>query len=360
MRIRGLAVLALVVMMLGLVFYPQGAAQGTDGPAEDATTIKMHFKGADGLTTISPAAGNSTEETKNCNGKSWGSRRSGTIVGEWAFLPTGNLVVGGSFKADLWAKSDSGAKNAGFRININDGGNGVSNYFSDRMDLASPHKFTISGSLSHTFRAGNTFSAQLIWFSDPNYGVGPSSGGVFIYGSKDHDSLMEITLAAPPVTMNVTGVDREGSSFKVNAKVNESLGMPPDSITYGLAIQGPAVVTADHLSKPTVSSGDNGTSVSWLWNFRKSKAQTGMYTFTVTVAYSNESTFSNATQMIVKIDAQTTTPPGLLSGGNSTFSIILVVVVVVVACLVVAFIFIRKRRVKKARLVVEPEPVAAV
>jgi hypothetical protein len=363
MRIRGLAVLALTVLMLGLVFYPQAAAEKTRAPdADEATAIKMHFKG-EGLTTVAPAAGNSTEETKTCSGRSYGGRRYGTPIGDWTFLPAGTFRVQGSFKAELWAKSDAGAKNAGFRLNFYEGDNLITQngLFSDRTDVSSPHKFTISGSLSANCAAGTTVKVNLVWLSEPNYGVGPSSGGTFIYGSKDHDSLIEMTLTASPVTMNVTSADKEGNNIKVNARVNESLGMPIDSITYNLAIQGPASVSADHIAKPTVSAGDNGTSVSWLWNYRQSKAQTGLYTFTITVAYSNESIFSNATQIMIKIESPTVVDSlTQLTGGSNFLLIIIIVVVVAVVVSVVTFFVIRKQRVKKAKLRAEPESAAAV
>ena len=365
MRSRGLAVLAMAVLMLGLVFYPQGAAQDARAPdADEATTIFLHFKG-DGLTTVSPAAGNATEETANCQGRAYGARRSGTIVGEWGFTPAGSFQAGGAFKAEIWAKSDTGAKNAGFRVNINEGGNAVTHFFTDRTDLSAPHKFTVSGSMSNNFGAGTTVSAQLVWLSDPTYGVGPSGGGTFVYGSKDHDSIIVMTLTAAPVSMNVTSADREGSNIKINARVNESLGMPPDSLTYGIMIQGPATpstVPADHIMKPTVSAGDNGTSVSWLWSFRKSKAQSGMYTFVLTVAYSNDSAFSNTSQLQIRIEAPAPVTSGLSLGGGSALPFTIGIVAVVVAVgVVVGFVVWRKLRAKKrAGLLVEAEPALAV
>jgi len=359
MRIRGFAVLALTVLMLGLVFYPQGAAQKTPAPdADEATAIKMHFK-SEGLTTVDPAAGNSTEETKPCPGRNWGGRIYGTIIGEWGFVPAGPVKVAGSLKAELWAKSDAGAKNAGFRLNINSGGNSWA-FFSDRTTLSTPHKYTIADSMSGTLAAGSTVSAQLVWLSDPNYGAGPSGGGTFMYGSKDHDSMVQFTLSASPVSMNVTSVDKEGGNLKVNARVNESLGMPVDSLTYTLTIQGPATVAADHIAKPIVSAGDNGTSVSWLWSYKRSRAQSGLYTFTVIVAYCNDTSFSNATQVMIRIDTQSQGSSPLALGGGSALPLTIVVIVIVaVICGVVGFFVWRKLRLKKARLLAaaELEPV---
>ena len=364
MRFRGLVGLAATVLMLGMVFYPQASAQDTAPPdADEATAIQMHFNG-DGLTTVDPAAGNSTEQSKPCPGRPYGGRRYGTVIGEWGFVPAATFKVQGSFKADIWAKSDAGAKNAGFRLNFYVGSTLIDGLFSDRTDLSTAHKFTISGSMSATCTAGVTVKAGLVWLSDPTYGVGPSGAGTFLYGSKDHDSNVVMTLTAAPVTMNVTSVDKEGGNLKINARVNESLGMPIEALTYSVSIQGPATVTADSIAKPTISAGDNGTSVSWLWNYKKSKARSGLYTFTIIVAYCNDTSFSNATQVLIKgLETQTVAPSlfgaGGGGGGNMLLILVVVIVVAVVAGLVVFIVWRRKKHPKKSKQIAAAEAEAA-
>ena len=360
MRIRGLAVLVFSVLMVGLTFYPQGAAERTEQPkAGDGTAVILHFKG-EGFTSAAPAPGNATEETKDCPGRSYGGRRSGSIIGEWAFTPTRDFQMQGSFKAELWAKSDSGAKNAGFRLNLYEGSNLYNGYFSERLDITTPHKFIISDTATLTCRAGVQVVVGLVWLSDPNYVVGPSSGGKFLYGGKDHDSTISITLADVPVAMNITSVEKERDAIKISSKVNESLGMPIDALTYSLMIQGPAAVAPGSISNPSVTGGENGTSVSWLWNFKNSKAQSGTYTLTMTVAYSNETSFTNASQVQITFEvAPVTDVIKNLTTGSNLFILIGVIALVAIAVAAVSFIMLRRRRLKKARLKSEGEPAAA-
>lgn len=359
MRLKGLTVLALTGLMLCLAFYPQGSAAAPKGPVADESTIVLHFKGQ-GFSIQPPKPGNSTEETVNCPGRPYGGRRTGTIIGEWTFLPRGNFQMQGSFKAELWAKSESGAKNAGFRLNLYEGDSLYQGYFSDRVELSTPHKFQIAGSATLSCRAGVQVKVGLVWLSDPNLIVGPSGGGTFMYGSMDHDSTVSFTLAAPPCTMNLTTIDKEKDALKINARVNDSLGLDPASLTYKVTIVGPATVLPEHLSVPNVAGGDNGTSVSWLWSFRKSRAQSGMYTMTITVYYTNDTFFSTGNQTQISIEAQQTTDIIKAITSSGTFLPMMAVIILLAVLIpVISFVVIRRRRKKKARMMAEAEMAAA-
>ena len=351
--------LALAGVMICLIFYPQNTtrAQG----AAEVPPITMFFKGQ-GLTTADPAAGNSTEETANCAGRPYGARRTGTIVGEWSFLPKSDVQIQGSFKSVLWADSPSGAKNAGFRLNFNEGSSLVKGMFSDRTDLSSPHKFSIADTVSTTIKGGINVNIQLVWLSDPKYGVGPSGGGRFLYGSMEHASSITMTLAASPVNMNMTGASKSQAkdSIQLNARFNDSLGMPPEILTYEIALSGPATVLPAHISKPSVVAGDNGTTVSWVWNYKASKAQSGTYVVTLTLEYNNDTSFTNSTNLDVKFVTATSTDSftALTSGGNLPILLIVVVVIALVVALASARV-VRRRRKRKAKLAAEQASVQA-
>lgn len=356
MRARTLAVIVLAGVLMGVVFHPQGSAESPAPPdAGEGTQIPMHFKG-DKLTTADPAAGNSTEEKASAAGKPFLSRWQGTMLGEWAFLPKGDFQIQGAFKAELWAQSAEGAKNAGFRLNFYVGSSLVRDMYSDRADISSPHKFSISDSLTSNVRAGVTVKVGLVWLSSPNYIVGPSGGGDFLYGSKDHDSKIILTLNGAPVSMNVTGYERERDAVKINARINESLGMDPNDLGYDLIMAGPATILPQHISRATVAAGDNGTTVSWRWNSKASRAQSGMYTLTVTVAYCNDTKITNSTQMAISFPA----PPkedglaNLVKGGN-LYLLLLLVVVMAVGGGGGGYILVRRRRRRRARLRAERE-----
>ncbi len=355
-RMKTLSVLVLSCILLSMVFYPRSLAEPPGPPAAgEPLAMTMHFKG-DKLTTADPAAGNSTEEKASAAGRPYGARRTGTVIGEWAFLPKGDFQIQGSFKAELWGQSSQGAKNAGFRLNFYVGSTLVKGVFSDRADVSSPHKFMISDSVTATARAGQTVKCGLVWLSDPNYIVGPSSGGDFLYGSKDHDSKITMTLAGVPVTMNVTGYEHEKDAVKINCRVNESLGMDPNDLAYKLSVTaGPAQVQPGHIGKAFVAGGENGTIVSWIWDTKASHAQSGLYTMIITVAYSNDTMISNATQLEVKfpVEVKVTGLAAITSGTNLYIIVALVIAIIVSGSL--GFTMWRRRRRRRARLRAERE-----
>jgi len=361
MRFKALAVLVVAAALLGPVFHPQSRAEEPAVPsANEGTPIPMHFKGQ-GLTTAGPAAGNSTEEKTDAPGRPWGARFSGTVIGEWAFLPTGEFQIQGSFKAELWAGSTQGAKNAGFRLNFYIGNSLVRDMYSDRADVSSPHKFTISDSVTATVRAGTQVRVGLVWLSDPNYFIGPSSAGQFYYGSKEHDSKIIMTLNGAPVSMNLTGYEKEKDALKLNARYNESLGMDPAILTYRISMIGPGTTPLpDHFSKSMVVASENGTMVSWLWYYKKSKAQSGLYTVTLTLEYCNDTAFTNQTQLEVRFSVeQKVEGLAVLTQGNNLIFTLLAIIMVAVVVSVVSVVGLRRRRRKRARLAAERDIVQA-
>jgi hypothetical protein len=359
MRLRTLSALVISGVLLSLVFSPQRLAEPPKSappapPVADVYTIIMHFKG-EKLTTADPAAGNATEEKATAAGRPWGARFSGTVIGEWAFLPKGDFEIQGAFKAELWGQSTQGAKNAGFRLNFYVG-NTMWDMYTDRADVSSPHKFTVASSVTTNVRAGVTVKVGLVWLSDPNYFIGPSSGGDFLYGSMDHDSKVSFTLSKAPVTMNMTGYEREKDAMKLNCKVNDSLGMDPNDLGYELMMTGPATILPEYISKPMVAAGDNGTMVSWRWNTKLSKAQSGTYTLTITVAYCNDTRISNSTQMDIKmpVEVKVDALKALTTGTNLVFLVITIVIVAAVAGSA-TLVALRRRKRRRARLRAERE-----
>jgi hypothetical protein len=357
MRLRTLSALVVSGVLLSVVFYPQGLAEPPSPPAVgEPTGITMHFKG-DKLTTVDPAAGNSTEEKASAQGRPWGARFSGTMIGEWSFLPRGDFKIQGAFKAELWGQSTQGARNAGFRMNFYVGSSLVRDMYSDRADVSSPHKFSISDSVTANVHAGVTVRVGLVWLSDPNFFIGPSSGGDFLYGSRDHDSRFAMTLSAVPVTMNVTGYEREGAgAVKINCRINESLGMDPNDLGYELMMTGPATILPEHIHRPIVAAGENGTMVSWRWNAKQSKAVSGTYTLTISVAYCNDTKITNATQLDISIpvEAKVDALKALTTGNNLIF-LVVIILVAAAAGGGGGMVYLRRRKRRRARLRAERE-----
>ena len=359
MRTRMVAALVLAGVLLGVVFYPQSLAEPPEPrdpspPAADTFTVTMHFKG-EKLTTAEPSAGNATEEKATAAGRPWGARMYGTVVGEWAFLPRGDFEIQGAFKAEIWGQSTTGAKNAGFRLNFYVG-NTMWDMYTDRADVSSPHKFTVSSSVTANVHAGVTVRVGLVWLSDPNYFIGPSSGGDFLYGSMDHDSKISMTLSKAPVTMNVTGYERESGSVNIHARINESLGMDPTELGYELMISaGPANVLPEHISLLPVVGGENGTMVTWRWNSKLSNAKSGLYTMSMTVIYSNDTKITNGTTLEIKFPVeQKADALAQLGQGNNPLIIGVLVIIAVIAA-IVSIVAWRRRKRKRARLRAERE-----
>ncbi|MEM4728451.1 MAG: hypothetical protein QXH42_01635 [Thermoplasmata archaeon] len=348
MRNRALAALLVGAVLAVELLIPTAGA----GPAQDeGLQVTLHFKGQ-GFTTVPPSPGNTTEEYASAPGRLFGARRYGTEIGTWSFVSRQDFVIQGSFKAELWARSSEGAKNAGFRLNIFIGDQLVDYFFTSRQDVSSPVKFTITDSTTLSIPGGRTVGVGLVWLSDPNYFIGPSSGGDFLYGSADHDSFIVLTLSAPPLSVSLLEPEKEKSSIRLVASVNESLGMDTATLFYRLTVTGPASVSPDHISPPTISSSDNGTTVSWVWDIKKSKAQSGDYIFTVGASYDGQNYYTNSSRFTLRFEKEVAqgffTNP---TAGNNLF--ITASFVVIVAGVAIAGGFIALRRRKRRRLAKE-------
>ncbi|MGQ9582213.1 MAG: hypothetical protein ACUVV6_01705 [Thermoplasmatota archaeon] len=341
MRIRIAALPVGLVLLVGALLAPPAGAGPSQGEENQVT---LYFKGQS-FTTAQPSPGNATEESASANGRPFLARFYGTVIGEWSFICRQDIQIQGSFQATLWARSAEGAKNAGFRLNFYIGDNLMEDLYTNRQDVSGPTKFTISDSLTAAVPAGRTVKVGLVWLSDPNYIVGPSSGGEFIYGSADHDSSIVLTLASPPISLNISAPERERSSAKLVVTVNESLGMDPATLTYRIAISGPANVLPEHISAPVVFAGDNSTTVTWVWDLKKSRAQTGEYTFTASASYDGVTFYSNSSQYALKFETEP--DQGFFSNPTSGGNLLVTAAIIALVAVVVAssvFLVIRRRR----------------
>jgi hypothetical protein len=338
---------------MSLAFYPTYFAEPVkpDPPrADEGGAIKLHFKGQ-GFTTAPPKAGNSTEEKATANGKNFGGRKMGTMIGEWTFITKKDIQIQGSFLCDLWASSDKGAKGASFRVNVNTNGNNRLSFYSDQKEVSTPVKFSISGSATLAIAAGTEVGIGLVWISDPNHFVGPSSGGNFLYGSSEHDSFVSITLASSPMVVCISKPEMEKDNVKMVINVTESLGMDPATFIYKLLIVGPATVLPEHLQGPTIAASENGTSVTWLWAARKSKALSGDYTVTATVSYDGNLTYQNSTKFIISFSqAQTVDAFKNLTSAGGGLLLPMIIIVIAAGAGGGSYAVIRSRKKKKARL----------
>ncbi len=345
MRGRTLALPVGLVLIVGALLAPPTGAGPSQGEENQVT---LYFKGQ-GFTTVPPSPGNTTEESASASGRPFLARFYGTTIGDWSFIARQDFQIQGVFQATLWARSAEGAKNAGFRLNFYVGDTLWEDLYTNRQDVSGPTRFTISDSLTVAVPAGITVRVGLVWLSDPNYIVGPSSGGDFIYGSADHASSIVLTLANAPISLNISAPERERGSARLVATVNESLGMDPASFVYRMAITGPATVLPEHISAPSVVVGDNATTVTWVWDAKKSRAQTGEYTFTASASYDGTTFYSNSSQFSLRFEIEAG-EGGFFSNPTSGGNLLMLTTGLVIAVGVAILISLLLRRRKRRRL----------
>lgn len=340
-------VVALTFILLASAMHGTSATYEKPEPsfrASEGGVVTLHFKGST-LTPIPPTGGNASESAQ-ASGRAFGARWMGTSIGDWTLQMAGDLQIQGQFKAELWAKSDTGARNAGFRINIMINGNLEDSFFTDRKDVGpTPIKFTVSESLTLTVKGGDQFTVNLVWFSDPNRVVGPSGGGEFLYGCTATDSFVAFEVNNPPLIVNITDPEITNNDLTIKARIMDAIGADPGRIMYTLLIQGPTTPTPEHIEGPNIgSAAENGTEISWTWHWRKDKSKSGEYTVTITASYDGNATYSNSTRMELKFPEISGAEGGFLGGGAGQSSIFIGIVMIVIIAIVSAIIFIKKRK----------------
>ena len=226
--------------------YPpsKGHPQDADGPRQDAAgaEVRVFFRGQ-ALTPTRPS-GNQSEETATCPAKAFGGRFSGSIIGMWSMTIGGDTMMSGAVSVAIWARSQAGAKNAGFRVNLYRSGGNNQAYFTNRQGLsANAVKFTAEGTYNQQFSTGDTFDVQLVWLSDPKYGVGPTGGGEFLYGNGQFDSSVKITFDSAPLAITNITAGANKDTMDIKAEFKDILGCDPSRMDYSITIQGAATAS---------------------------------------------------------------------------------------------------------------------
>ena len=359
--------LAIVALFLVMAFWvPIGSALDVprDSKDKDIVSITADAKGADvrlffrgkALSPTTPA-GNGTEEKVACQGLLWGSKIKGSIIGQWSITVGGDTTVSGPIAISLWARSQAGAKQAGFRINLYRSGGNTQSFYTNRQDIAAnPVKFTASGTYSQQFNTGDTFDAQLVWLSNPQHGVGPSGGGDFIYGSGQFDSSLKVGFLEHPIAVtNISTPLVSAASIDIKAEFRDILSGDPATFKYGIVITGATTATPININAPEASSQGNMSSVTWTWNNKLDSAKSGVYTITVGISYDGNSTSSNSTQLTLKIPNKGGGGGGSIlpniglggKGGNTQLILILLIVIIIV--IVVVVVVVKKKGKKGAK-----------
>jgi hypothetical protein len=362
-KVLSLAIVGLFLLMA--IWVPIASAldlppaKTTNGPVE----IKAETKGADvrlffrgkGLTPTVPS-GNQSEEKVACPGLAWGAKFKGSIIGKWSVTIGGDTTVSGSVSVSIWARSQGGAKSAGFRINMYRSGGNTQSLYTNRQDIsANPVKFTATGSYSQQFNTGDTFDVQLVWLSNPQHGVGPSGAGEFLSGNGQFDSSVKVSFNEHPIAVtNITIPTVSAESMDIKAEFRDILNGDPTTYFYGIAITGATTATPDHIDAAKASSQGNMSAVSWTWHHKMDSAKTGVYTISIGISYDGNSTSTNSTQLTIKIPVKggggggSILPSLGIGGKGGSMQTYLILIIVIIVVVVVAVVVVKKKGGKKA------------
>jgi hypothetical protein len=371
MKVLSVMIAALCILIS--IWSPIAAARSLppkDSPADD-DQVRAESKGAEVRTffrgsvlTPSKPTGNSSAETKACAGKAYGARMFGVPCGTWKMTVNGDTIVSGPASVTIWARSQAGAKNAGFRVNMmrnGDTGNSQA-LFTNRQTLgAEPVKLSATGTFNMQFTSGDTFDVQLVWLSDPQHVFGPAGSGEFLYGNAQYDSNVKIAFQSHPISItNITAPVIALAATTIKAEFRDILGADPSTMVYSLSVSGATTATPANLGAPSPSGGTGNTSsVTWTWNAKLDNAKSGQYTITVAISYDGNATTTNSTALTITFPVKPGGSGGgifSLKGGNFPYMLTIVIVLVVVIVVIVIAVVLRgKKKGKKKKPAEEDE-----
>jgi preprotein translocase subunit SecG len=359
----------IIAMIIAILFLVMGFAMPTimakdlknDGPDQDQPTtseaeVKLFFRGQ-GITPTRPT-GNQSEETTACPGRLYGGRWMGTEIGIWSMGISQDATVAGSVSISIYARSQGGAKNAGFRINLYRNNGNMQAFFTNRQDIGPTEvEFTAEGTYNQQFNGGDTFDAQLVWLSDPRMGVGPSGAGEFVYGNAAYDSSVKVVFSPHPITVHNTSVpDINKETMSLRTEFSDYLHSDPHANVYMITVGGAGTASPSNLEGPNPSGGSgNVSTVSWVWTHKADGAKSGEYNIVVSISYDGNSSATCSTTLKIKIPSGSGGGGGSLFGGDGDFDIMLLVYILVAVIIVAIVVVVVMKKVKKKKKAEEDE-----
>ncbi len=133
--------------------------------------------------------------------------------------------------------------------------------------------------------AGDTFSVRLAYFSDPARIVGPGADSVLIVGSDEYDTHLEITTSPMSLATNPPVINLDIVTF--SATFIDAFS----ASRYHAHIMIDGEVDVVSISEPVFTMADNGSLVSWDWNFKADKGRDGEYMVFISLCYGDENDF---------------------------------------------------------------------
>lgn len=178
------------------------------------------------------------------------------------------LEIGGSYSFELWATGSG--RGVQFSVDMYYNDQEVIRCFSDTQNVNGDTLFRGKGSFGKMkLNPGDQLEVRIYY--SVNSVILQNSVEV-LYGSAEHNS--HISIEGKPITINLTEPILTDNELEVTGLVFDAWGSK-DIASYELRITGP--VTAQAISEPKIAESENGTVLTWTWNFREDKAKSGDY-----------------------------------------------------------------------------------
>jgi hypothetical protein len=183
--------------------------------------------------------------------------------------------------------------------------------------------------------AGDTFGVRLAYFSDSARIIGPGADSVLIVGSDEFDSHLEITTSPMSLSTNPPVINLDIVTF--SATFIDAFS----ATRYDAHIMIDGEVDVISISEPVFTMADNGSLVSWDWNFKADKARDGDYIVFISLCYGDENDFKATGEYHLKFE-KTEGDPGIIESLGLIFPLIIIAIIAVVIIVVVRKILSRR------------------
>jgi hypothetical protein len=303
----------------------------------DPAPLKLFFYGDSADLKPEVPMSNSTTEIA-CEGHPI-PRYLGYYIGTWTTSPlTMPVIIENHFAISLWVYSQQSAKNVRFNVQIRVNGNERYSFQTESMSLSqTPTEIRGEGNHESSLEllAGDTFSVRLAYFSDPARFVGPGADSVLIVGSDEYDTHLEITTSPMSLSTNPPVINLDIVTF--SATFIDAFS----ASRYHAHIMIDGEVDVVSISEPVFTMADNGSLVSWNWNFKADKGRDGDYMVFVSLCYGDENDFKASGEYFLEFHEHEE-EPGIIESLGLLFPIIIIAIIAVILVIVVRRI--RSRR----------------
>ncbi len=252
-------------------------------------------------------------------------------IGEWYTIPfTAPMTVEVLISGSVWAIGNG--QDVVLYVNIYYNGNEIKQIDTNAGNVNGDTEIPFDGSLDETLTIapGDTLG---LWI----YG-GSRAGSTYelAWGSTQYDS--HITFTCNPITVAVNEPIISENNVVFSATIRDAFA----STALNSQIRVIGEVDVEALSDPKFNPGENGSTVSWNWDYKTDEGHCGEYTIIIILSYGEENEFT-AMGMYMLEFPKAKEEEGFLGGYGWILHPILVVVGVVVAVIVIKKVRSRRK-----------------